>query len=425
MEKENVFDIAVIGGGPAGMIAAGRAAQLGARVVLLEKNKKLGRKLLLTGNGRCNITNAEFDLKKLISCYGRNGKFLFRAFGFFGPEEVIKFFEERRLKTKIERGKRVFPKTEKASDVLDTLLRYLRENRVTVVCDAKVHRFSSDSKGIKKIILQNKRAVFAKNYIICTGGMAYPLTGSTGEGLRWAKLLGHTVKKQKPALVPLEIKEDWAKALQGLSLKNVELTVKNRKRSIKKMGECIFTHYGISGPIVLELSKTIGEILSKGEVKVFLDLKPALEEKKLDARIQRDFKKHSNKLFKNALYDLLPSKIIPVVIFLSGIDEDKEVNKINKEERKKIVKILKGMEMTVKNLMGFDLAITSTGGVSLSEIDEKTMRSKKISNLFFAGEVIDIDGPTGGFNLQLCWATGYLAGESAVNLLEEKEDDET
>lgn len=409
MEKD-IYDVAVIGGGPAGMMAAVRASELGGKVILVEKNKKLGKKLLLTGNGRCNITNAEFNLKELVSRYGKNGRFLFPLFSYFGPEEVIKFFEEENLKIKIERGQRVFPKSNKAESVLKHFLKILKRNEVTVLCNVKVHRLSVKDGKIRRIVLDNKKEICARNYIVATGGFAYPITGSTGDGIRWAKTVGHLVEEEKPVLVPLKIKESWVKDLQGLGLKNVEIEVFPSK--IKRFGELLFTHYGLTGPIILDVSKEIGEM--KGEVKIYLDLKPALDYKKLDLRLQRDFKKYSNKLFKNSLDDLLPSKMIPVIVKMSGVDGNKKVNEITKEERRRLVLLLKKMEMTFCDLMGFDLAITNSGGVSLNEIDNKTMKSKKISNLFFAGEIIDVDGPTGGFNLQVCWSTGYVAGENAV-----------
>ncbi len=396
------------------MMAAISSARKGASVVLLEKNKKLGQKLLLTGNGRCNITNAEFDTKRLVSYYGKRGKFLFSAFHLFGPQEVMDFLKEERVSTKIERGGRVFPKSNKAESVLNALIRCLKKNNVTVVCNAKVHRLAEKDKRIKKIVLQGKKEVFAKNYILCAGGVAYPATGSTADGIRMAKSLGHKIEEINPALVPIKIKEGFVKDLGGLSLKNVEITAKRGKKSLKKFGECLFTHYGMSGPIILEMSKEIGEMWKEGEVSLFLDLKPALDCKKLDRRVQRDFQKYGNKLFKNSLNDLLPSKLIFPIIKLSRIDPQKKVNEITRDERKRLVGILKNMEMTVEGTMGVDLAITNTGGVSLSEIDEKTMRSKKINNLFFAGDIIDLDGPTGGFNLQMCWSTGYVAGKSSA-----------
>ncbi len=416
MNKKNkeTFDVAVIGGGPAGMMAAIRSGECGASTILLEKNKNLGQKLLLTGGGRCNITNAEFDVKKLTAKYGKNGKFLFSAFNYFGPQETISFFKKNNLLVKTERGGRVFPKTNKATSVLRKLKQCLKKNQVLSLKDTKVHRLSVKEGYIKKIILQNKQEIFAKNIIIATGGLSYPLTGSTGDGLRWAKNINHNISQTSPALVPLKLKENWAKELQGLSLKNVELTATQDRQKIRRFGECLFTHFGISGPIVLDMSKEIGEMLKKGDVKLSLDTKPALDIKKLDKRITSDFQKYSNKLFKNSLEDLLPKKLIPVVVSLSKINPNKKTNKITKEERRKLVLLLKNIEMNVKELQDYNYAIVTSGGVNLSEIDQKTMQSKKINNLFFAGEVIDIDGPTGGFNLQVCWSTGYVAGESAA-----------
>lgn len=427
IKKEYNFDVAVIGAGPAGMIAAGRAAELGSKVILVEKNKKAGRKLLLTGKGRCNITNAEFNLKKLVENYGESGKFLFHAFSAFGPKRVIDFFEKLGLKTKTERGKRVFPLSDKSEDVLGTLIKYLIKNKVNIIYNSEIVGIDYQGREIRKLILKN-REIVAKNYIFCTGGKSYPLTGSTGNGFKWANNLGHHVKELYPALVPIKIKESWVKELQGLSLENVEINVfqKDKKR-YSVFGECLFTHFGLSGPIILGISKKIGELLRNEEiksvedgikqfntVKISLDLKPALDSEKLDKRIQRDFRKYQNKSFKNCLNDLLPRKLIPVIVKLSNIAPEKRVNNVTKEERCNLVKLLKNLEMTTNGLLGFDSAIITSGGISLKEIDDKTMRSKIIDNLFFAGEIIDIDGPTGGFNLQVCWSTGCLAGENAV-----------
>ena len=414
IKKENNFDLAVVGAGPAGMIAAARAAELGSKVILIEKNKKPGRKLLLTGKGRCNITNAEFNLRKLVENYGKNGKFLFHAFSVFGPKNVIDFFEKLGLKTKIERGKRVFPLSDKSEDVLKTLINHLIKNKVNIIYNSEVVGINHQNRKIKKLILKN-REIVAKNYIFCTGGKSYPSTGSTGDGFKWAINLGHNITELSPALVPFKTKESWVKELQGLSLKNVEISVFQKdKKERSEFGECLFTHFGLSGPIILKVSKQTGELLKSGEVKISLDLKPALDFTKLDKRVQRDFKKYQNKSFKNCLNDLLPRKLIPIIIRLSSIDPEKKVNSITKEERHSLVKLMKNLKMTVENLLGFDFAIVTSGGISLKEIDDKTMKSKIISNLFFAGEIIDIDGPTGGFNLQMCWSTGYLAGENAV-----------
>jgi len=419
-ENEIIFDVAIIGGGPAGMIAAGRAGELKSKVVLLEKNNALGRKLLLTGKGRSNITKAEFNPRELVKKYGREGDFLLYPLSVFGVKETIEFFEKRGLKTKTERGKRIFPESDKASDVLNVLIKYLKSGGVKIMTNCEVKEIIKNKDRITKVILKNGREIKAKNYIIATGGKSYPGTGSTGDGYKWAKESGHKVSKLRPALVPLRIKESWPKKIQGLSLKNVELTVfQDNKKKDSRFGELLFTHFGVSGPIVLDLSKIVCEFLDlpagrqeRGEVKLILDLKPALDFQTLDKRIQSDFSKYSQKLFKNSLSDLLPQKIISIIVELSEIDPLKKVNEITREERHRLAKLLKGLEMTVNSPLGFETAIVTSGGVSLKEINSKTMKSKIIENLFFAGEIIDLCGPTGGYNLQLCWSTGYLAGQA-------------
>jgi len=415
-ENKEFFDVAIIGGGPSGMMAATRAGELKAKVVLLEKNNSLGRKLLLTGKGRSNIAKAEFNPRELVKKYGKKGDFFLHSLSVFGVKETVGFFEKKGLKTKIERGKRIFPESGKASDVLNILIAYLEKSQVKIIDSAQVKEIFKSKNRIAKIILKDNREISAQNYIIATGGKSYPGTGSTGDGYQWAKELGHTVAKLRPALVPLRIKESWPKKAQGLSLKNVELIAfQNNKKKHSRFGEMLFTHFGISGPIVLDLSAEIGELLEKGEVKLSLDLKPALSFEVLDKRIQADFLKYSNKLFKNSLADLLPQKLIPIIIGLSAINPEKKVNEISREERRRLVKLLKGLGMTVFSLLGFETAVITSGGVSLKEIDSKTMKSKLIDNLFFAGEVIDLHGPTGGYNLQLCWSTGYLAGQAAAS----------
>jgi predicted Rossmann fold flavoprotein len=290
----------------------------------------------------------------------------------------------------------------------------LAKNKTNIVCNSEVKRIDCQNHKIKRLVLKGG-VITAKNYIFATGGKSYPLTGSTGDGFRWAENLGHHIEKLCPALVPVKIKEAWVKNLQGLSLKNIEMSLFQKgKKDKTEFGECLFTHFGLSGPIVLDLSKRIGQLLEKGEIKISLDLKPALDFVKLDFRLQRDFAKYQNKSFKNSLNDLLPRKLIAVVVNLSNIDPEKKTNNITREERHNLAKLLKNLEMTPAGLLGFNTAIITSGGVSLKEIDHKTMRSKIIDNLFFAGEVIDVDGPTGGFNLQMCWSTGYLAGENAA-----------
>lgn len=408
------FDVVVIGGGPAGIMAAGKAAETGARVVLLEKNSSLGKKLLITGKGRCNITQAEFDDKKFIEkLNNRNAKFLFSALASFGPEEVINFFETRNLKIKIERGGRVFPVVDRSYDVLDSLKKYLKDNKVKIILGAEVRGFSNTKKKIKSVRLKNSE-LFADKFILCTGGKSYPVTGSTGDGYRWAEELGHNIIKPVPALVPIKTKEAWVKDLQGLGLKNVAIKVlQNNKKTETRFGEMLFTHFGLSGPIILDVSKQVGKLLENGEVIISIDLKPALDNERLDKRLQRDFEKNINKDFKNYLPELLPQKLIETIIKLSGIDGKKKVNLITKIERLKLANLLKDLRVTAEDTMGYNQAIITSGGVALKEVDSKTMQSKIIKNLFFAGEILDLDGPTGGYNLQICWSTGYMAGTYA------------
>lgn len=409
------FDVLVIGGGPAGMMAAGRAAELGAKTALIEKNEKLGKKLLITGKGRCNITHAEFDDRKFVESLGKKGKFLFSALSVFGPEETVAFFEKRGLKTKVERGKRIFPATGKSLDVRSTLIKNLQKNRVEIFLEEEASEFMREDGSIKSVKMKSGKIFEANNFIVCSGGKAYPLTGSTGDGYEWAKKFGHTIINPVPALAPLKIKEDWIKDLQGLSLKNVGIAIfQNNKKQDSRFGEMIFTHFGISGPIVLDVSKRIGELLKNGEATIALDLKPALDFPQLDNRLQRDFAGNRKKDFKNYLPELLPRTLIEIFLKLSEIDPKKKLHFIAKEERKVISHLLKEMKMTVEGLAGFDQAIVTSGGVSLKEIDSKTMRSKLVNNLFFAGEILDLDGPTGGYNLQICWSAGYAAGTYAV-----------
>jgi len=411
--RETHFDVAVVGGGPAGMFASGRAAELGARVVLIEKNKNLGRKLLLTGNRRCNITQAMFDVREFIENFGENGKFLFSSLYAFGVEKTIDLFQNRGLETKVERGGRVFPVSDRAADVQKVLVDYATENGAIIKSDSAVIDIEKRDNKITRLILREGE-ITANSYILCTGGKSFPGTGSTGDGFRWSKELGHHVTELTPALVPIDIKEKWVRDLQGLSLRNVEMNIiQHNKKQDSDFGELMVTHFGVSGPIVLHKSKRVGQLLKQGEVKLSIDLKPALDFTKLDRRLQRDFKKYQNKDFRNCLNDLLPQKLIPVIVELSGIDPYVKVNRITKEERHILVKLLKGLEMTVFGLLGFGQALITSGGVSIKEIDPKTMRSKLIDNLFFAGEIIDLDGPTGGYNLQVCWSTGYVAGENA------------
>ncbi|MBU0964194.1 NAD(P)/FAD-dependent oxidoreductase [Patescibacteria group bacterium] len=406
-------DLMVIGGGPAGMMAAGRAAENGARVLLLEKRGKLGVKLSITGKGRCNITNAEFDNRKLIKKYGSNGNFLFPPFHKFGPQEVINFFEKRNIKTKIERGNRVFPVSNKSSAVIEALIKYLKQNNVTIKTNATVKSIVCEDNKIKKVALQSGEEFMSDKYAICTGGQAYPQTGSTGDAYNWLEKMGHKIISPEQALVPVIVAERWVKELEGLSLKNVDISIYKKEKKVEsEFGEAIFTDNGMSGPVIIEMSKKIGQLLKDGEVELQIDYKPALNFTELDQRIQKDFKKYSNKLFKNSLQALMPRLLIPVIINLSKINPDKKVNAITKKERKTLIHLLKSFKLQVKALAGFDRAIVTSGGVDLKEIDPRTMQSKIITNLYLAGEIINIDGPTGGYNLQICWSTGYCVGDN-------------
>ncbi|MDD5040781.1 MAG: aminoacetone oxidase family FAD-binding enzyme, partial [Patescibacteria group bacterium] len=331
------YDLIVIGGGPAGMMAAGRAAELGAHVLLLEKRDRTGIKLSITGKGRCNITNAEFNERALVSKYGKNGKFLFSAFHAFGPQDVIDFFNRHGVLTKVERGNRVFPSNDRSHDVIDALLGYLKEHRVSVRTGAAVKRLNFSRKAIQCVVLSNGEELRAEQYVICTGGKAHPETGSTGDAYGWLQHIGHTITPPEPALTPVNVREAWVKELEGLSLKNVTVSVLLAgKRVASEFGEALFTDTGLSGPVVLTLSTAIGQALKKGMVTLNVDFKPALSLEELDARIQKDFSEFSNKAFKNSLHLLLPKTAIPIVVRLCGIDPEKKVHEITREERLRI-----------------------------------------------------------------------------------------
>jgi len=395
------------------MMAAGRAAELGARVLLIDKNRDLGKKLLMTGKGRCNITQAKYNDQEFIQKLGANGKFLFSSLNSLGPQDVISFFQRKGLETKIERGGRVFPVTDKAQDVLGVLKKYLQQGNVELLTGRKVIGFAKKDGKIESVKLK-KEKVYARNFVLCTGGKSYPATGSTGDGYAWTKKLGHTIIPPTPALVPVMIKENWTKDLQGLSLRNIRLSVfQNNKQQDSRFGEMLFTHFGISGPITLNMSKYIGGLLKKGKVVAQIDLKPALDFKKLDNRLQRDFSEGAKKDFKNYLPALLPKKLIPTIIKLTKIGANRKLHSISKQERVALIHLLKELSFEISGLMGFTHAIITKGGVTTKEVDSKTMCSRKIENLFFAGEVLDLDGPTGGFNLQICWSTGFAAGTYA------------
>ncbi len=405
--------IIVIGGGPAGMMAAIRAAENGAEVILFEKNNRLGRKLSITGKGRCNLTNAA-DTAEIIKNIPGNGKFLNSALNNFTANDTVNFFESLGLKTKIERGNRIFPESDNAAEVIDVLNKKLAALNVDVKLNSPVENIIADKK-IRGVEVGGK-LIDADAVILATGGKSYSATGSTGDGFIFAKKLGHTVTEILPALVPLETEEDFVQILQGLSLKNVRVTLlADNKRVTETFGEMLFTHFGVSGPIILTLSRQAAKFLREGSfVELLINLKPALTPEQLDARLLRDFEKFKHKNIKNALIELLPNKLIPVVIDLAFIDENKKIDAITKDERRRLIDILRGLPLTVTATRPIAEAIVTAGGVSVKEINPRTMESKIISGLFIVGEVVDVDGNTGGFNLQAAWAMGNAAGNFAA-----------
>lgn len=449
--------IAVIGGGAAGMMAAIMAAENGACVHLFEKNEKTGKKLFITGKGRCNVTNGCDTNEELLAAVVTNRKFLYSAFSAFNNKDMIEFLENRGLKLKEERGKRIFPLSDHSSDVIACLNREIDRLGVNVHLQTEVTELLFDDKkdmcadseksaenekesrknpgnntlhtiikGIRYTeIVPEKNGDISSSasscemrcdaVIIACGGLSYPSTGSTGDGYRLARTAGHTVTKTSPALVPMVTKEEWCRSLMGLSLKNIGFALRQGKKKIyDDFGEMLFTHFGISGPVVLSGSSFVKKYLDKGEVTCFIDLKPALSEEVLDARILRDFDGSENKQIRNALVRLMPQGLIPVVLDIAEIDKYKSVNAVTRNERQKLVKVIKALPLTVTALRGFNEAIITQGGISVKQIDPKTMESKLIGGLYFAGEVIDLDAVTGGFNLQIAWSTGFLAGISAA-----------
>ena len=405
-------DVAVIGGGPAGMMAAGTAAANGADTVLVEKNNRPGRKLLITGKGRCNITNADRDPRSFLAHFGKKGRYLHSALAAFGVEDAIAFFTERGVPVKVERGDRVFPESDRAGDVLAALREFMKKEGARVMSGRDITALEAEGGRILRATGPGV-TVEAKRYILCTGGMSYPATGSTGAGYDMARSLGHTIAQPRPSLVPVLVKERWVREVEGLSLRNVSVALyHDGKKAGEEFGEALFTDSGMSGPVILDLSRVIGG-LAGGKTELAVDLKPALDHATLEARVMRDFGANPTRLFKNSLGALLPASLIPVMVRLSGVDPDKTVSHITREERKALVRVLKEVRLEVSGLDGFDKAIVTAGGVSLDEIDTRTMRSRIVENLYFAGEIIDIDGPTGGFNLQICWSTGHCAGKAA------------
>ena len=405
--------VIVIGGGPAGIMAAITARKAGNEVILLEKMRSIGRKLAITGKGRCNVTNA-IDISEFIKNIPGNGKFLYSVFNQYTNLDLINYLEKLGVKTKVERGQRVFPVSDDAFEIVNALKREIEKLEIKLIVNSRVLQILTKDNSAIGVRTDNNK-YFADKIILATGGKSYPLTGSTGDGYELAKELGHTIVTPKGSLVPLELYEK--NDLQGLSLKNIAIKLKDKEKELyNNFGEIIFTNFGISGPLIICLTgyiirvEDIANKFPKKEITLSIDLKPALSHEKLDERIRRDFEKYTRKQFKNCLGDLLPAKLIPYIVKMSGINAEKQVDQINKEERKKLVDLLKNLQFTVKAFRPVEEAIVTAGGISTKEINPSTMESKLISNLYFAGEVIDVDAYTGGFNLQIAFSTGYVAG---------------
>ena len=403
--------VLIVGGGAAGMAAAIAAAKGGHSVHLYEKNEKLGKKIYITGKGRCNVTNA-CDMETLLQKVVTNPRFLYSSFYGFTNQDMMELLEQNGCPLKVERGNRVFPVSDKSSDVIAALTRQMKALGVQIHLHSEVKELLFTEERCRGIILiKGGETVLGDKTIITTGGLSYPTTGSTGDGYKFAKACGHTITDLSPALVPVCVKEDFIRDLQGLSLKNIEAVVLDGKKELyREFGEMLFTHFGVSGPVLLSASSYVTKLLKKRPLSLSIDFKPALTKEQLDARILRDFEEASNKRFKNALSRLYPSKLIPVMIALSQISPDKKVNEITKQERKNLVELTKAFPLTLTGLRDYKEAIITQGGVSVKEIQPATMESKLVKDLYFAGEVLDLDGVTGGFNLQIAWSTGWAAG---------------
>lgn len=409
--------VIVVGGGAAGMFATIAAAKNGHQVTLYEKNEKLGKKIFITGKGRCNITNAA-DMEELFDAVVTNSKFLYSSFYGYTNQNVIDFFEDAGVPVKIERGNRVFPTSDHSSDVIRALEREMKKAGVKVCLNTEVKSVEAENGKFNRVVLKDTTTRTADACIVATGGLSYRSTGSTGDGFRFAESVGHKVTQCFPSLVPMETKEPWICELQGLSLRNVEAKILDGKKELyKDFGEMLFTHFGVSGPLIISASSYVGKKFmdkkgQKKELTLEIDLKPALTEEQLDQRVLRDFEENHNRQFKNAITKLFPTKLIPVMLELGGIDPEKKVNSIEKEERKQFVHLMKHFRMTLTGLRDYPEAIITKGGVNVKEIDPGTMESKLVKGLYFAGEVLDLDALTGGFNLQIAWSTGYAAGNA-------------
>jgi hypothetical protein len=433
--EKTIWDVVVIGGGPSGMMAAGRAAEKSRmkqekmgnenppKILILEKNESLGKKLLITGGGRCNVTNAELDTRTLLAKFKDSDQFLFSAFSQWGVAETLDFFHSRNMPTKEEAHKRVFPASNTAQSVWETLVGYLKTNGVTVMSNMTVFKFNKDGEKIISVSLRGRKngvgEIHGKSFILATGGTSRPETGSTGDGFKWLEQLGHKVSAPDMALVPVSIKDEWVKKLAGLSVPDVKITLlQNDTKQESKKGKLLFTHVGLSGPTILNMSRDIGELLKYGEVIISLDLAPSHDFSTLNTALQELFKKEHRKQIKNSFGenfgDLVPNRLVPIILERAKISPETACNSVTRDQRIALMQIIKDLRMHVRGLLGVDKAVVTSGGVALSEIDFKTMQSRLISNLYIVGDMLDIDRPSGGYSLQLCWTTGWVAGNSAV-----------
>lgn len=412
--SEALWDVLVVGGGPAGMMAAARAAELGARVLLLEKNKTLGKKLLITGGGRCNVTNAEFDTRKLLEKYKDAGKFLSSPFTQWSAVQTIEFFHSRGMPTKVEAEQRVFPAANTARAVHDVLVQYMRETGVEIRTNVKVKGLIETGGAIAGVET-SKGSLMAASIILASGGTSHPETGSTGDGYPWLRDLGHTVRDATAALVPVAVKDAWVRRAAGVALKSAKITLyQNDVKQAQRIGKVLFTHVGLSGPGILNMSSEIGELLKYGEVIIELDLLPDSGYEKVNMDLQTILKKNHTKMIKNSLSSVASPALVPVILQIADVNPETPCNSVKREERVRLMKTLKHLRLEASHLLGMDKAVITSGGVDLREIDFRTMTSLKYPNLYLIGDVLDVDRPSGGYSLQLCWTTGFVAGTAAA-----------
>jgi|SRR3989344_2597090 len=415
-EKQKEYDLIVIGGGPSGMIMAGRAGELGASVLVLEKNKNLGKKLKITGGGRCNITNAEFDIREFLKNFPESKEFLFSPFSKFSAKDTFAFFESKKLPLVIEARKRAFPESQKAEDVFKVLEKYIRSNKGEIKTDTQVVKINKNGDKIISVETKKGEKFFAKNFAIATGGVAAPTTGSTGDGFKWLKKLGHSIKNPNPNIVPLTTNDKWIHRLSGVTLSFMTIRFyQEGKSKLKKTGKILFTHFGVSGPLILNSAFEVKKLLDKGKVVASIDMFPDTEENALDKRVLKLFEKNPNKELKNILPELLQKNLSKEILNLPDIKlTERKANSLSKDERRKFVKKLKNLQFEITGTLGMDKAVIADGGIILEEVNFKNMTSKNFSNLYLLGDILNINRPSGGFSLQLCWTTGWVAGSDVV-----------